>query len=167
MSKLHFTTIFAAGLIGMASFSAQAQTTSAQLSDAQLDQVCKTQPVSTGVAKKSKKKVKFGNKAASYESACDAYRKRQVAAAEASKTVKPVATVTPAPAPAPVVYKAPIITPGPAPVVQAPVITPAPTPAPVVVVAAPAAISPLVIGLGVLAAGALVANSGSSTTSHH
>jgi hypothetical protein len=112
-----------------------------ELSDAQLEQICRP-------AKKSTKK-KFGVRKSKYADVCASYRARKVAAADVSRVVA-------APAPAPVVaapVPAPAPAPAPAPVAAAPAPAPAPAPVPA---PAPAPVAPKAAAASGLSTGALV-----------
>jgi hypothetical protein len=134
-----------------------------ELSDAQLEQICRP-------AKKSTKK-KFGVRKSKYADVCASYRSRKVAAAEVTRVVE-------APAPAPVIAAAPVPAPAPPPPAPAPpppAPAPAPAPAPVPApapapVAAPKAATGLStaalvgIGLGIAAIAAVASKKSSTST---
>lgn len=131
-----------------------------ELSDAQLEQICRP-------AKKSTKK-KFGVRKSKYADVCASYRARKVAAAETSRVVA-------APAPAPVVAAAPVPAPAPPPPAPPPAPVPAPAPAPLPKPVPPPApvVAPSTglstgalvgIGLGIAAIAAIASKKSSTST---
>lgn len=133
-----------------------------ELSDAQLEQICRPAKKSTGK--------KFGVRKSKYAKVCADYRARKVAAADASRVVAapapaPVVAAAPVPAPAPPPPPAPAPTPAPVVAAPAPAPVPAPAPAPVAKPAAGLSTAALVgIGLGIAAIAAVASKKSSTST---